>query len=573
LQGPTRGNAISQVHDAVERLRGAGLAPANEAADQLLHIERQRRIVSPFHTLPTELIIKIIKLAANFTSHYGFMDGAGDYYEILHVLAQVCRFFAEIVKKTPELWSVLDVKYGEGDWETSLRLSQSHPLTIRYVSSSSIDPSSWSAVLPVISRWRIAHISLSPSAPLRLVSDLEKVGATQLQTLGLEYHKSPEESQPALDVLGGGAPNLRDLSLTAITLRDWSSPILHRLHSLSLSAIQDPGIPSLQLLSDALQGCPNLMTLKLYGVEFESITGDRAQIRLPHLRTVCFEYIDDEVDENLLSSIKAPHITDFRILKDPVEKVKIVYLSAITSFLASSFDACMASAARIRMEVGDTSVEVEMEAEGSADVVASFIIDHTFHGAKVLDWIVQRLDASLPISITLVVWNGIASVAMALASLTGVVEFATTVWDQDLRPLLDALGSPRTLPGGDHAWMWPKLESMKINSIMRPSVAKSVLRMLQKRYSVVVSGSQGEALQPPAVLKRLCLESTKSMSKGALRSICRAVGKNAFVSAQAHRLESDDTGNEDGGNEKAGTTPIENGGEDPLASNRIVDSD
>ncbi|KAG8890023.1 hypothetical protein FRB98_001458 [Tulasnella sp. 332] len=558
IQGPSHNEAMSQVQETITRLRGASLALVNETANHLPHLKLQRRTASPIHALPAELIIKIVKLATYFTAHRDFTDDDDDdddphfsnaYYEKLHVLAQVCRVLAEIVKGTPELWSVVSFKDKESNWRASLRLSQSHPLTIRYEHYWRDTPF-WSAVIPVIQRWRVACITLMASEALRLASDLEMVGAPELEGLRIQYRESRGESLPALDILRGWAPNLRDLSLTTIILRDWSSPIMHRLHSLSLLSIYS--ILSLETFSNALQGCLNLKMLRLHYVGFDSVAGDRATLNLPHLRALYLEYLNDDVDEYLLSRLRAPFVNDVRILKDPVGDVptKSLYVSTVTSFLANPFDTCMVSAGNIRMEGGDAIIRIAMEAERSTNKVGSFNIDHIFYGAQILDWITQRLDTSIPIIIAFIPCERMASVIAALSPLTGVVKFAITVWEQYLDILLDALSSPRTHFGGKNAWLWPELEFISIDSRVEEPVAESVLRMLQRRYGAV------------------------AMSKGTLKSIRRAPGESAFVCSQALHLESDDVESDDaesddGENQMTDDTPIEYQGEEPLESTAI----
>ncbi|KAG8995089.1 hypothetical protein FRB94_009465 [Tulasnella sp. JGI-2019a] len=95
-------------------------------------LRRQQYAPPPILCLPLELIIKIIQDATDFSDHW--MARSDHYYRKLHSLAQVCRFFADIIKVTPILWSTLDSRAAltSFPWNAVIRRSQSCPLFVRH---------------------------------------------------------------------------------------------------------------------------------------------------------------------------------------------------------------------------------------------------------------------------------------------------------------------------------------------------------------------------------------------------------------------------------------------------------
>ncbi|KAG8887301.1 hypothetical protein FRB98_000229 [Tulasnella sp. 332] len=510
---------VSQIDSKMEKLRVATSAPTDKAANELLEPRSQPCDACSFDTLPTELILKIIKFVVDFAGRRSCEENPNKYYDKLHILAQVSYIFASIIKETPELWSVLDTYDKPTNWQMSIRLSQSYPLTVIHRLTSPVNYSRWSAVLQVIPRCKV--VSFTMYKP----SNLETIEAPHLETLTLGSYSEVAVT----DLFRGGAPRVRELSLRSIALREWTSPLMHQLHSLSLSTIGDHETPFWRILLEALRECPDLKSLGLSRVWYTNLTEDAIVLDLPHLQTLSLEDIDDEAADYLLRNLRAHHITKFRMRDDPLLPMRQrTHFRTTTSFLASPIDESLSSASSIRIEAGPRHVQIEIEAKFREVTTASFAIKNTFQTNEILDWFVPRFDMTLPISLNLYVGTNMTPIISSLSPLTRVASLVAIEpkWGgEDLDTILEALGAPRMSSGDHRTWLWPQLETIKIHS-KRGFMPECVLSMLRRRHPTFMSDGDEELLQPPAPLKLLSLYLKGSIHPDTLRGIENVAGES-----------------------------------------------
>ncbi|KAG8986009.1 hypothetical protein FRB94_003189 [Tulasnella sp. JGI-2019a] len=340
--------------------------------------------------------------------------------------------------------------------------------------------------------------------------DLEEKEAPNLEALVLTCLEQSGQPTFEINLSKMFAPNLRELTLGSIYLRDWASETLHGLRLLSLTGIRH-GL-SMQTLLDALRECSGLTTLKLDGVDFECDIEDTTAVHLPDLRVLHVEGLEGEAVEILLESIQAPSVIDFSISYDAINtpyglNPRVPSRSTTTApSLAKWFDLCVGSTRFLHIRVSETLLRFEMARERQTDITSKFFMGHPFHTSHILNWAAPRLDTSLPLTLTLTlrVRRYLLSMLERLAPLTRIVELWVYDYGKALHTVLNALATPRTLPNGARAWLWPKLETIIIES-MRSSLARDVLRMLQGRFGAVASDSAGMSLDAPVQLKELSL--------------------------------------------------------------------
>ncbi|KAG8986005.1 hypothetical protein FRB94_003191 [Tulasnella sp. JGI-2019a] len=268
----------------------------------------------------------------------------------------------------------------------------------------------------------------------------------------------------------------------------------------------------MQTLLDVLRGCSYLTTLKLDKVDLERGMKDIAAVYLPKLRILHVEDLEGEAVEVLLESIQAPSVVDFSIYYDAINtpyglNPRLPSQSTTTApSLAKWFDLCVGSTRFLHIRISETLLRFEMARERQTDITSKFLMAHPFHTSHILNWAAPRLDTSLPLTLTLALKarRYLLPMLERLAPLTGIVELWMYDYGKALHMVLNPLATPRTLPNGARAWLWPKLETIIIES-MHSSLAQDVLRMLQSRFGAVASDGVGGSLDAPVQLKELSL--------------------------------------------------------------------
>ncbi|KAG9022626.1 hypothetical protein FRB95_014518 [Tulasnella sp. JGI-2019a] len=475
-------------------------------------LRHQQDPLPPILRLPIELIVKIVKDATGFSDCES--SWPCDYYRVLHSLAQVCRFFAETIKATPELWSILDGSFARASlpWNAVIRKSQSCPLIVRHRLSA--NSAFWFTTLHHIRRW--------------------KSDAPTLETLHLSYRKQIGELALVLDLLQGGAPNLRRLSLDAVVLRQWAFPILHGLRCLSVSHIDSYGQYSMQMLLDSLRECPELERLALYSIWFGSMTATKngtIEIDLPRLVTLQLGLLhpDAEAADYIIKSIRAHSVEDLVLGNGiPRDITLLPPFPTESPFLTTAFNACVASGKIIRVAAGTTHVRMMMRTELGKK--KRFYLDHKFRARDILEWAIPRLnDSALQISLILDLSQDMGLNIPCLSRLQRVTYLSLDSDGQEMCMvrMLEVLGSPKTLEDQAPGWLWSKLKILTIK-LGQSHLAENVLHMLQKRYEGVALGEVTDSDKSPICLEELNLSFSHSlvpdMNDRILRNILERLG-------------------------------------------------
>lgn len=129
------------------------------------------------------------------------------YPKRLHLLAQVCRRWADIVKGTSELWESVDGRMSGSDLRAALELSKPRPLLVRYDQGRE----NWQALKDQLARWKQASIIAESRKVLKPLE--RKNGAPLLETLHISLASTANPKSRTLKLFGGVARALRHLTL------------------------------------------------------------------------------------------------------------------------------------------------------------------------------------------------------------------------------------------------------------------------------------------------------------------------------------------------------------------------
>ncbi|KAG8996451.1 hypothetical protein FRB94_008282 [Tulasnella sp. JGI-2019a] len=312
--------------------------PSPQAIKSLHLLSTQdEKTQAPIQRLPTELLIKIFRNCCGIDGQAIGDRMRDEYTRPLHILAQVCKGWAGLVKGSSELWTVIRWSQSTPISMAALSLSQDRPLGIMI---SFRNEAMWPVALSHLRRWEWARLMLSGHS---FLPDLETPFPDGFKSLELDVdddHRNPQ----AVDLFKGHAPGLRHLSLQYISLHNWDSPILRGLHTLQLSHIKNG--PSLQQMIDILQGCEDLRELSLRGFQFTDVSGLEDTVvhlhRLQRLQLSSAAHYGSEVGMlGLLKVLRTPSCTSYGFTLG--HKTHKDVFPAITALVSAGFQAHIAS--------------------------------------------------------------------------------------------------------------------------------------------------------------------------------------------------------------------------------------
>ncbi|KAG8922546.1 hypothetical protein FRC00_007307 [Tulasnella sp. 408] len=251
---------------------------------------------SPIHSLPPEVL------------HLVFLPFVGEYSRLLH-LRLVCKYWAEVIDSTAELWKVISNKFHPGLQAMIIRNSGNHLLDVEY------DQTWWKSdpeeedkmaafawlIESAASRWqaliyRQADDSRSDTWPLSLpLHNLERIKINGL---------ARSDQHPTLD-----APKLSSVHVSRYSL-DWRS--LSGLRALNLESTDS----TLDELTVILHASPDLQDLSLQQTLLEDgtegfLNSSLKKIRLPRLCSLDISGARALSTLFLLSRIEAPGLRMF----------------------------------------------------------------------------------------------------------------------------------------------------------------------------------------------------------------------------------------------------------------------
>ncbi|KAG9007454.1 hypothetical protein FRB93_007869 [Tulasnella sp. JGI-2019a] len=250
--------------------------------------------------LPVELRMKIFE-------HVVAFDGplpSDTYYLDLHILAQVCKLWSDIVRCSPSLWRVLsNCGTATALWPTAFTRSASVPLTIyfinRFLTVESILRDYATTLVNSLARWEVVTLHLNAHTEL-FPPEVTNV-APLLRYLHLRADIGPEFR---LNLHETWSPRLRHIKLEGVRLLNWTNSILFGLHTLMLRYKGPP----LNELFAILTRCPDLHDLELRDITYRRDSHSRGalQVPLPYLRSLKLMDMNSATTATLLSGIQAP---------------------------------------------------------------------------------------------------------------------------------------------------------------------------------------------------------------------------------------------------------------------------
>ncbi|KAG8943901.1 hypothetical protein FRC04_002442 [Tulasnella sp. 424] len=288
--------------------------PRSSAARMFAVID-QWNAAQPISKLPLELIAHIVALGFPITHHFGDRGGRLPYFymEAISSLATISRTWRNAIIGTPSLWGLLSTELPPHINRISLQRSGTCPLMVTVLSWPN-EPSSADELLDIAlphrDRWSHVDLGFIPRVREYLTSP-----APRLETLDLLVdHQTATDLEP-IDLFGGYAPSLQDISIYGGYI-EFGSEVFRELRRLRLDSIQNESIPADQVLA-ILSASPLLELLGIVGVKlgFTPLppSSTRTPIQLPHLKSIAFNNVCVEALGNILPFIHAPNCDSFRL--------------------------------------------------------------------------------------------------------------------------------------------------------------------------------------------------------------------------------------------------------------------
>ncbi|KAG9031785.1 hypothetical protein FRB95_002325 [Tulasnella sp. JGI-2019a] len=465
--------------------------------------------------LPIELWVAIFRHVLDDPRHPDI------YYKRLSQIGRVCRAWREIVKSSPELWTL--VTSHTRNIDQCLKSSKHAGLTVilragTFTARGTIKD--WQKILSNIPRWRTANIVLAARAETResyaslLRDSLENSSAPLLTSLCL-HQEDIGNGRHILDPFRGTAPRLRELALESACLRNWASPFLFHLTVISLKRICRDG-PSLSQLLEVLDTCVDLETLHLEDciIDCTDPYPPARSIRLSRLSKLFISQVPPITSECLLSGIQAPLCRNFSTsgVGQGPEHVR-----RCCDFITPSFRRFLRSA---------RTIEIMARAEGT-NVDGKGVDQHegfsirmnkssltSVWPAFILPLFETSLLPTLQLSLHLVEPNDLPD--DHCGELHGVTK--VTGGGQKLLHQLAIV----PVVGEDSRWKWPDLRDVELDSVM----GLKVLEMVEARAKATAVVNERDGGQHgPMAFERLILGEQCFISSRTLRKVRDIVGE------------------------------------------------
>ncbi|KAG8924990.1 hypothetical protein FRC01_010826 [Tulasnella sp. 417] len=258
----------------------------------------------PIHSLPTELLLEVIRLEVLWY----IPDLPEDYYSRLVGLSGVCCRWYHVIRDSPELWTRMHGSDSPEIYELAMKRSSGRLLDIVLeadvlyrMQDEDRDHLGWfmAEVRSHVDRWRSVEMSFPPLWTDDITCSLEKP-APNLERLSL-YAEERWWSTREHNFFFGEAPKLRDVKLEGIAIR-WDSEAIHNLTALDLSSIT---FHCTDDILEALSHSPELRTLVIKECTTRSMaSASCASIQLLQLSILDVDLGSPDATEDFLDHIK-----------------------------------------------------------------------------------------------------------------------------------------------------------------------------------------------------------------------------------------------------------------------------
>lgn len=260
------------------------------------------------HKLSVEVLEKIFWHTLRDGKIWATPDIPLDYFSKLRRLRAVCNQWFDIISGSPRLWALADAEHSQEDWEAAFKNSKSHPLTLNSSRGIAADR----GVLIRFARAAFQHVGRWQQVSLSIPKEEDFSSLTRpaplLEKLELSAYPSyllVDSPHLVIDLFGGYAPRLCDLSLSGISLENWHVGFLRGLRLLALEHLPPTATGASPNLGDVLLGCEDLEVLNLNDVQL-TFTTTTDPIALPNLRELHLSNVAPDIIRYVGNTIQAP---------------------------------------------------------------------------------------------------------------------------------------------------------------------------------------------------------------------------------------------------------------------------
>ncbi|KAG8861500.1 hypothetical protein FRB96_002949 [Tulasnella sp. 330] len=520
------------------------------AQAEIVRRRRAHNASSSFiHRLPSELFMIIFaEVVARTGWPAGIFEQKESHLIKLWRLAQVSTVWRDIVKLSPELWYVVDVRDPLQGWRASLKRSKATPIEVTLMPSTALslrkaNQEFWDDVSRHIPRWRTAVLNLmaeSDASPLTEWS-AHRLRQADITFVGDDYF--------VLDLFHGVAPRLEDLRLNNMSLLDWNTPFIcsTRLKVLTLKDITYSG-PTVRQVAMILRSCGALERLKLWMVTYtasfvvsnhhgspgdlspeddENNNSTTRIISLPRLQELRIYPVTTDLATQILGVLDAPNCIVVQIgTMAEGEDAKIVNRQCVW-VVSPILDSALTSASRIQLTLDNS---------GCSIVVS---VDHPFKHLSLkvvapntelsIEWALnayKHVLATLPTTVFLGVLppNSLQYFITVLRRLPSIKNLRLR--GSHVCTVLEALAAK---PAPHHAWLCPKLEGLYIEDgcVYRRPIDIYTLVDVRTRASETAAWLEIAGLRThvPVRLLKLQISKASKMDGKTFRKIQSVLGR------------------------------------------------
>ncbi|KAG8946036.1 hypothetical protein FRC04_012155 [Tulasnella sp. 424] len=241
--------------------------------------------------------------------------------EDLQRLASVCKYWREVILKTPQFWRIMDAGHGRDAWSRVLSRNSGGALDVRIwgfdhgVNGADADR-----------LWEFANLLKPESRRIRSIESQAGLSLGYIQSFldsspfpllsDIKLLVSPAPPTPYVFDVGDGVP-FQHLHLGGVVI-PWDSPRLSGLETITLWGIHQ-NAPTISALHRILSLAPRLRRLSLFSwtntTDFDDPSSEELPtITLPLLSSLVIKRVCNPVNSRLLSMLEAPMLEDIRWL-------------------------------------------------------------------------------------------------------------------------------------------------------------------------------------------------------------------------------------------------------------------